>query len=106
MLLNFNGIINGTALDENYVPDTLDTIAADSAAAGMIYSFSGRLSFASDDVEKFRAAFLPPTYFCYGTRNPFVSQFEKCMATLKEAGVEVESDVLNGRPHGHGFREG
>lgn len=106
MLLNFDGTTNGTALDKNYVPDELDAVSADAAAAGMIYSFYGRLSVASDDVEKFKASDLPPTYFCYGTRDPFVSQFEKCIAALKDAGVPVASDVLKGRPHGYGYTGG
>lgn len=106
MLLNFDGTVNGTALDKNYVPDALDAVSADAAAAGMIYSFYGRLSVASDDVEKFRTSDLPPTYFCYGTRDPFVSQFEKCISALKEAGVSVQSDVLKGEPHGYGYTGG
>ena len=60
----------------------------------------------SADVEKFRASDLPPTYFCYGTRDPFVREFEKCIAALQEAGVPVEVDVLDGRPHGYGYAEG
>lgn len=63
MLLNFDGTVNGTALDESYVPDELDGFSADAGAAGMIYSFYGRLSVASDDVEKFASSDLPPTYF-------------------------------------------
>lgn len=39
MLLNFDGLVNGTALDPEYVPDDLDGISADAAADGMIYSF-------------------------------------------------------------------
>ena len=105
MLLNFDGTINGTALDQNYKPDELDEISADAAAAGMIYSFYGRLSVASKDVQKFADSDLPPTYFCYGTRDPFVSEFEECIEALKEAGVSVESDVLEGRPHGYGYTE-
>ncbi len=76
MLLNFDGTVNGTALDEGYAPDELDGISADAAADGMIYSFYGRLSVASKDAEKFAASDLPPTYFCYGTRDPFVREFE------------------------------
>ena len=106
MLLNFDGTVNGTALDERYVPDELDEFSADAGADGMIYSFYGRLSVASDDVEKFASSDLPPTYFCYGTRDPFVNQFEKCITALQEAGVAVEVDVLEGRPHGYGYTEG
>lgn len=105
MLLNFDGTVNGTALDSDYKTDELDAVSADAAAAGMIYSFYGRLSVASKDAEKFAESDLPPTYFCYGTRDPFVSEFEECMEALKEADVSVESDVLEGRPHGYGYTE-
>ena len=106
MLLNFDGTVNGTVLDPYYMPDALDQVSADAGAAGMIYSFYGRLSVASADVEKFSASDLPPTYFCYGTRDPFVSEFEKCIRALREAGVDVASDVLQDRPHGYGYMEG
>ena len=106
MLLNFDGTVNGTALDADYAPDALDGVSADAAADGMIYSFYGRLSVASKDVEKFAASDLPPTYFCYGTRDPFVREFEACIDALQEAGVSVETDVLEGRPHGYGCTEG
>lgn len=39
MLLNYDGTVNGTVLDSDYVPDELDVISADAAADGMIYSF-------------------------------------------------------------------
>lgn len=106
MLLNFDGMVNGTALDTNYIPDGLDSISADAGAAGMIYSFYGRLSVASTDVEKFAASDLPPTYFCYGTRDPFVGEFEECAEALTEAGIPVTVNVLDGRPHGYGYQEG
>ena len=106
LLLNFDGTVDGTILDKNYIPDELDKVSADASAVGMIYSFYGRLSVASADVEKFRQSDLPPTYLVYGTRDPFVSQFEKCVAALKEAEVSVESHVLDGMPHGFGARGG
>ncbi len=106
MLLNFAGNENGTALDASYISDELDKISADAGADGMIYSFYGRLSVASTDVEKFAASDLPPTYFCYGTRDPFVGEFEECIEALQEADVPVEVDVLDGRPHGYGYTEG
>ncbi|MDE6607955.1 MAG: flavodoxin [Lachnospiraceae bacterium] len=106
MLLNFDGTVNGTALDPNYIPDELDDVSADAGADGMIYSFYGRLSVASTDVDKFAASDLPPTYFCYGTRDPFVGEFEECVEALEEAGVSVKVNVLDGRPHGYGYMEG
>lgn len=81
-------------------------IAVMGFSAGGIYSFYGRLSVASTDVEKFASSKLPPTYFCYGTRDPFVGEFEECIEALREAGVTVDVDVLDGRPHGYGYTEG
>lgn len=106
MLLNFDGTINGTALDPDYVPDELDNISADAAACGMIYSFYGRLSVASTDVEKFKASDLQPTYFTYGTRDPFVGEFEECVEALQQANVPVESHALDAMPHGFGATGG
>jgi acetyl esterase/lipase len=102
MLLNFDGNVNGTTLVPDYVPDELDQVSADASAAGMIYSFYGRLSVASTDVEKFRASDLPPTYFSYGTEDPLVGEFEENIEALLQADVPVESYVLEGMPHGYG----
>lgn len=106
MLLNFDGLINGSSLDPSYVPDELDEISANVSADGMIYSFYGRLSVASKDVEKLRNGNLPPTWFCYGTRDPFVREFEANIRCLEEAGVKVESLVLQDWPHGYGAEGG
>lgn len=102
MLLHHAGSVMPDALDPAYVPDALDGVSADAAACGMIYSFYGRLSVASGDVEEFAAAGLPPTYFCYDMRDPFVDQFELCAEALVEAGVEVDELVLPGIGHGYG----
>lgn len=106
LLLNFDGLVDRSAIDPSYVPDELDRISANASAAGMIYSFYGRLSVASTDVEKFKASDLPPTYFLYGTRDPFVSQFEACVKALQQAGVSVESHALPDWPHGFGAADG
>lgn len=106
MLLNFNGTVNGTALDSDYVPDLLDEIPANAAADGMIYSFYGRLSVASTDSEKFAQSDLPPTYFCYGTRDPFVQQFELNIEALRKAYVPIEVNILEDTPHGYGYTQG
>ena len=106
MLLNFDGLVNGTALDENYVPDALDEISADAAADGMIYSFYGRLSVSNNDVQTLKNGELPPTFYCYGTRDPFYDQFLANADAVEEAGVRVERLQLDGRPHGFGYREG
>jgi hypothetical protein len=59
LLLNFNGTVNGTSIDPDYVPDELDMVSADARAVGMSYSFYGRRSVASTDVEKFKTSDLP-----------------------------------------------
>lgn len=68
----------------------------------MIYSFYGRLSVAEKSVKKLRAGKLSPTYFCYGTQDPFVSEFEANIDALEKAGVEVNCQVLENTPHGFG----
>ena len=101
-LLHFDGTVNGTSIDPSYVPDELDMVSADASAVGMIYSFYGRLSVASSDVEKFKNSGLPPAFFAYGTQDPFVREFKKCIEALRQAGVPVEDHVLQGWPHGFG----
>jgi acetyl esterase/lipase len=106
LLLDFDGAANGTSIDPGYVPDDLDRVSADASAVGMIYSFYGRLSVASTDVEKFKTSALPPAFFAYGTRDPFVREFEKGVEALRRAGVPVEEHVLPGAPHGFGAGDG
>lgn len=105
MLLNFDGLVNGIALDADYIPDTLDEVSADAVADGMIYSFYGRLSVGSTDVEMLCSGNLPPTFYCYGTRDPFYEQFLVNADAVEAAGVRVERLQLDGRPHGFGYRE-
>lgn len=104
LLLSFDGLVDGTAIDESYVPDDLDKVSADASAASMIYSFYGRLSVASTDVAKFKEADLPPTYFLYGSEEVFRSQIEACAEAVRQAGVPVESQILEGMQHGFGAR--
>lgn len=106
MLLNFDGTVNGTALDPDYVPDTLDEISANAAADGMIYSFYGRLSVGSTDVEALRAGELPPTFYCYGAEDPFYRQFLANADAVEAGGVAVERLQLDGMPHGFGAQGG
>lgn len=102
MLLNFDGQINGTALDPDYVPDDLDAVSADASACGMIYSFYGRLSVGTTDVALLRSGNLPPTFYCYGTRDPFYEQFLANADAAEEAGVSVQRLQLDNMPHGFG----
>ena len=104
MLLNFDGTVNGTALDPDYVPDELDAVSADAAADGMTYSFYGRLSVGTTDVELLRGGNLPPTFYCYGTRDPFYSQFLANADAAEQAGVAVQRLQLEDMPHGFGAR--
>lgn len=106
MLLNFDGTVNGTALDTGYVPDALDLVSADAAAAGMIYSFYGRLSVGTTDVELLRSGNLPPTFYGYGTRDPFYNQFLANANAAEAAGVLVTRLQLDGMPHGFGAQGG
>lgn len=104
MLRNSDGTVSPTILDPDYVPDKLDEVSADAAADGMIYSFYGRLSVGTTDVEALREADLPPTFYCYGTRDPFYEQFLANDDAVEEAGAEVERFQLDGMPHGFGYQ--
>ena len=58
--LHFDGQVNGTALDDGYIPDVLDEISADVCAIGMIYSFYGRLSVSINNVDDLLGWIMPP----------------------------------------------
>lgn len=106
MLLHWDGTVSPDTLDPGYVPDALDRVSADAAADGMIYSFYGRLSVGTTDVELLRSGELPPTFYCYGTRDPFYRQFLANADAVEEAGVRVERLQLDDMPHGFGARGG
>lgn len=100
--LNFDEDILPTVLDPDYIPDELDAIPARASAAGMIYSFYGRLSVTSMDEEALRAGNLPPTFYCYGTEDPFYDQFEAQYTLMQDVGVITKRIVLQDWPHGFG----
>ena len=68
----------------------------------MIYSFYGRLSVASMDEEALRAGDLPPTFYCYGTEDPFYRQFEAQYDLMQRVGVSTRRIVLEDWPYGFG----
>lgn len=102
MLLHWDGDTMPAVLDPSYIPDTLDAVSADAAADGMIYSFYGRLSVGTTDVELLRSGELPPTFYCYGTEDPFYRQFLANADAAEAAGVTVQRLQLDGMPHGFG----
>lgn len=102
MVLNWKGDVTPDILDSNYISDDLDAVSADVAGIGHIYSFYGRLSVGSTDVEKFRESDLPPTFYAYGTEDPFYRQFMANADAVRDAGVEVEEHCYEGQPHGFG----
>lgn len=91
-----------TVLDPDYVPDDLDKIPAHATADGMIYGFYGRLSVGNMNPDWLAEGNLPPTFYVYGTEDPFYNQFEKQYQVLKDMGISVGRIVLNGWPHGFG----
>ena len=106
MLLHWDGTVSPSELDPSYIPDELDQVSADAAADGMIYSFYGRLGVGTTDVELLRSGELPPTFYCYGTRDPFYQQFLANAGAAEQAGVRVERLQLDGMPHGFGASGG
>lgn len=101
-LMHYDEDVNGTVLDPDYIPDELDALPAHAAADGMIYSFYGRLSVGNMDSEWLSEGDLPPTFYVYGTEDPFYRQFEQQYQVIKDMGLPVSRIVLNGWPHGFG----
>lgn len=101
-LMHYDENVTTDALDTSYKPDELDKIPAHASADGMIYSFYGRLSVGNMDEDWLKVGNLPPTFYVYGTEDPFYSQFEKQYSVIKNMGIETGRIVLNGWPHGFG----
>ena len=101
-LMHYDEDVNGTALDESYVPDALDAVPAHASAAGMIYSFYGRLSVGNMDPDWLAEGDLPPTFYVYGTEDPFYRQFQQQYDVIRNMGISTGRIVLNGWPHGFG----
>lgn len=77
-LMHYDEDVTGTALDSTYVPDELDAVPAHASAAGMIYSFYGRLSVGNMDESKI--------ILVDGVHEPIVSKetFAKAAERLKK----------------------
>ena len=101
-LMHYDEDVTGTALDSRYVPDELDAIPAHASAAGMIYSFYGRLSVGNMDASWLAEGNLPPTFYVYGTEDPFYRQFQQQYDVIRGMGIPTGRIVLNGCPHGFG----
>ena len=101
-LMHYDEEVNGNSLDSSYVPDELDEIPAHVSAAGMIYSFYGRLSVGNMDPDWLSEGNLPPTYYVYGTEDPFYDQFQEQYDVIQEIGIRTGRIVLDGWPHGFG----
>lgn len=100
--MHYDEEVEGTVLDAGYEPDELDQLLAHASAAGMIYSFYGRLSVGNMDMDWLAEGNLPPTYYVYGTEDPFYSQFERQYGVISGMGIQTGRIVLNGWPHGFG----
>lgn len=101
-VLEYSGNTNGTSLDINYIPDEIDSFSSTPNAVIMGYSFYGRLSVADLNEDTFKNTYLPPTYYVYGTEDPFYNQFNLQVKLLHKLNKTIESKVLNQYPHGFG----
>lgn len=103
-VLEFGNDINGTSLDSDYIPDKIDDISSTPNAVIMAYSFYGRLSVADLSESTFENFDLPPTYYVYGTEDPFYNQFNAQVDLLTKLNKNIEATILNKYPHGFGAR--
>lgn len=95
-LMHYDEEVNGMVLDSSYIPDELDEISAHASAAWMIYSFYGRLSVGNMDPDWLAEGNLPPTFYVYGTEDPFYSQFEQQYKVLEDMRHPIDRIVLQG----------
>ena len=102
LCLNWKDLTNARKLETSYVPDELDNINSTVSAIGHVYSFYGRLSVSNNNVETLRNAKIPPSFYAYGTRDPFYRQFIQNAQASRDAGAYVEEYVFEGQPHGFG----
>ena len=86
-LMHYDEDVTGRTLDSTYVPDELDTVLAYASAAGMIYSFYGRLSVGNMDASWLTEGDLPPTFYVYGTEDLFYRQFQFFVHFFRQAGL-------------------
>ncbi len=100
-LLNYKNK-NGTVIDSNYTPDELDKVSDDVSSNGMIYGFFGQLKIGDVDGQTLRQAKLPPTFYVYGTDDPFYRQFDYQFQVMRTIGNQVSRVVLNDWSHGFG----
>ena len=101
-LMHYDEDVNGTSLDSSYKSDELDKIKAHASADGMIYSFYGRLSVGNMDPDWLSKGNLPPTFYVYGTEDPFYDQFEEQYNVIKGMSIQTDRIVLKDWPHGFG----
>lgn len=103
-VLEFGENKNGKDLDSGYKPDKIDEVSSTPNAVIMGYGFYGRLSVADLNESTFKDFDLPPTYYVYGTEDPFYNQFNAQVELLQKLNKNVESKVLDKYPHGFGVR--
>ncbi|WP_247644754.1 alpha/beta hydrolase [Streptococcus sp. NLN76] len=88
-LMHYDEDVTPDLLDSSYRRDDLERIPAHASAAGMMYSFYGRLSVGNMDPEWLAEGNLPPTYYVYGTNDPFYDQFQEQYEVLENMGLET-----------------
>lgn len=102
-VLEFGHGEDGRVIDDDYQVDRLDEVDGMPNAVIMGYSFYGRLSVADLDEDTFKDFDLPPTFYVYGTEDPFYNQFESQVDLLEGLNKNIDSLVLDNYPHGFGI---
>ena len=77
------------------MPDKLDAVPAHASAAGMIYSFYGRLCVGNMDPDWLAEGNRPPTFYVYGTEDPFYRQFQQQYDVIRGMGIPYQSDWIH-----------
>ena len=61
-----------------------------------------RLSVGNMDPDWLAEGDLPPTFYVYGTEDPFYRQFQQQYDVIRNMGISAGRIVLNSWPHGFG----
>ena len=104
MMLDFGDLEDGSSLDGSYRPDEIDKLSTNVSGNGMIYGFFGNLKTSIKDVERYKEAQIPETFFCYGANDSYAPECKGCIKALEEAGVTVKTVELPGMGHGFGLK--
>lgn len=95
---DFFGTVNGTAVDDSYVPDELDEVSADVNCYIGIYSVTY-----NDSADEITNENFPATFIAYGSADESLWDWGfGSFQAIREKGIPCELHTFSGAPHAFG----